>query len=345
MLGHNFGCTDNAGLAMGHRKAVENWITDTETVVWIGTGCRGAFVCNGVELTCGYSGWRDPSGRRNCSCSGRKVNGVPSVVPPDLASPQLVEAWSVGAPRYVPSHGEDAAKAAFVWWNLLDAVMVEEQQGLPVKNNYMTGYVRELQMRRMQQIVQQAARPEATRVTYCEIGTNGGHSSVAMLLADPRVHVHAFDLMMWPYSPRVVSLLSTAFAGRFEMHNGSSRVTVPAWTATSPHECDVLLVDGDHSEGGAHADLVNFKRAAAANATLVIDDINSAPGDALRTTEARGLVRLSEVYGPYDAPSPHNPCMRTPRGPMCMTWGFAVGRYGERGVGGRRGGAVKGRFG
>ena len=37
-----------------------------------------------------------------------------------------------------------------------------------------------------------------------------------------------------------------------------------------------------------------------------------------------------ESYGPFEAPSPHNPCMRTAkRGPYCTSWGFAVYAYNE----------------
>ena len=40
------------------------------------------------------------------------------------------------------------------------------------------------------------------------------------------------------------------------------------------------------------------------------------------------VVDILESYGPFEAPSPHNPCMRTAkRGAFCISWGFAVFAY------------------
>jgi hypothetical protein len=36
--------------------------------------------------------------------------------------------------------------------------------------------------------------------TYCEIGMNGGHSLVAVLLSNSAVTAHVFDLFRWRYS-------------------------------------------------------------------------------------------------------------------------------------------------
>ena len=56
--------------------------------------------------------------------------------------------------------------------------------------------------------------------------------------------------------------------------------------------------------------------------------------EALEMLRARGAIAIEEQYGPYDAPSRHNPC-----GPsfsksyvfgtreICVPWGFAVVKY------------------
>ena len=63
----------------------------------------------------------------------------------------------------------------------------------------------------------------------------------------------------------------------------------------------------------------------------VADDINSAPGKALHALAAQGKLHVAESYGPFEAPSPHNPCMRTAtRGLYCVAWGFAVYVYPHR---------------
>ena len=106
--------------------------------------------------------------------------------------------------------------------------------------------MREVQVRRMVQLV---TAPGVK--TYCEIGMNGGHSASAMLLANPLLTVHSFDIMYWNYSWPVARLLSTTFGQRFVLHPGNSRYTVPEWTsettggsaAARTQPCDMILVD------------------------------------------------------------------------------------------------------
>lgn len=55
------------------------------------------------------------------------------------------------------------------------------------------------------------------------------------------------------------------FPGRLEVLIGDSSVTIPAYVVAEdaagrePQACNILFVDGDHSEDGAYADLVNFR--------------------------------------------------------------------------------------
>ena len=46
---------------------------------------------------------------------------------------------------------------------------------------------------------------------------NGGHSLVSMLLGNPKMKAHVFDLMRWNYSQPVASLLRSTFPGRIEL--------------------------------------------------------------------------------------------------------------------------------
>lgn len=208
-------------------------------------------------------------------------------------------------------------------WNFLDATMHATRDN----TLYQTGYVRELQARRMVELARSPKLLEQGGV-YCEIGFNGGHSATAMLLANPRLTVHSFDLQIWNYSAPLASVLRVQFGARFTMHAGNSQATVPEWARANPASCDVLFIDGDHTEKGARIDMQNMRAAAAPGAIAVADDINSAPGTALEGLATAGEVDILESYGPFEAPSPHNPCMRTSRrGPLCLSWGFAVFMY------------------
>ena len=302
------------------------------TSMWISSGCRGSFVCQGNHVTCGFSGLTYTGLRHECTCAmwheggtylagtGTAKLALPRGLIHDSAPqhPRLHEAGQ-GKPRFVPGSVNESLIATFAMWNLLDASMHE----LSPEQNYQTGYVRELQLRRMINLVRQPS----VRV-YCEIGFNGGHSAAAMLLANPALQVHSFDLMAWRYSNRSQDILKTMFGPRLTMHPGDSTLTVPAWTRRNPRECDVLFVDGDHTQSGARKDMVNMMWAAAPDSFAVADDINSDPGRALHALAKQGKLDVVESYGPFEAPSPHNPCMRTAkRGPYCAAWGFAVYVY------------------
>lgn len=98
--------------------------------------------------------------------------------------------------------------------------------------------------------------------------------------------MYSFDMMMFPYSPTVVHLINSTFPGRFRVSRGDSLVKLPLHIkqvkANKAPWCDVALVDGDHSYEGSKQDLVNMAQIAKCNATLLADDINEGPGQALK---------------------------------------------------------------
>lgn len=305
---------------------------EREDGMWIGLGCRGTFVCGGHQVTCGFSGnilSGDPA-RHFCPCAPMQQGGLfqtltaqpVRALPASLRDPppRLNDVKRLGTPRFVPRTMEEVLTATYTTWNLLDAMMVTGEPNYA----WQTGYVRELQLKRMVQL----ARTPGIR-TYCEIGFNGGHSAAAMLYANPDLIVHSFDLMMWQYSNATTALVRSLFGQRFRMHRGDSRQTVPAWARLHPHKCDLTFVDGDHTIQGAMIDMINMRNATADGALAVADDINSDPGTALETLRALGLLTIAESYGPFDAPHIYNPCMRGPvhRAPICNGWGFAVFQY------------------
>ncbi len=251
---------------------------------------------------------------------------VPGRVAPDLGRSRLVDK-SLGRPRFVPNSTDEILDATFTLWNILDRMMLRSS-----RSNYMAGYVREVQVRRMVQLV---TAPNVR--TYCEVGMNGGHSAAAMLSANPDLIVHSFDIMHWNYSWPVADWLGLAFGQRFVIHPGDSQLSVVQWAndlgvtkrrhAVQP-PCDVIFVDGDHTRLGATADLRNFRALARPRAHVIVDDTATSPGIAIRALEREGVLRVIESYGPYDAPSRFNPCMRSvSRGPMCLPWGFVIAQY------------------
>jgi len=93
---------------------------------------------------------------------------------------------------------------------------------------------------------------------YCEIGTNGGHSSVMALLADDKLQVVSFDMNEWTYTREVSKFLNMTYPGRFSSFPGSSFITVPEFFHSSGKRCNIALVDGIHTAEGADRDLNNL---------------------------------------------------------------------------------------
>ena len=164
--------------------------------MWIKGSCGGFFRCDGHELHCwkilGRAAGRGEHVVHNCTCyeySRLAENGstLAGAVLSALADVRLVEG-SIHEPRFVPSSPAEVMHAVFTYWNVLDRIMLEHS-----RSNYQTGYLREVQLRRMVQIARRlvtggsafdggdggdgAPEPErrwrpgsASRRHYCEVG-------------------------------------------------------------------------------------------------------------------------------------------------------------------------------
>ena len=232
--------------------------------------------------------------------------------------PRLINA-RIGELRFVPLTNSELYSSIFTWWNLLDKQMFFYDANYA----YQTGYIRELQLRRMVELVRQPAVR-----TYCEIGMNGGHSVAAMLQANENISVHVFDLMSFNYSYPIANILAAHFSKRFHIHAGNSLMTIPKWLKQRKHHCDLIYIDGDHTPA-VRSDFMNMQHAASRSHWVVVDDIQMPPGSVLRQMVREKRMVLLDQYGPFSSEAKQNPCMRTLRGSgfMCMEWGFAIARY------------------
>ena len=282
-------------------------------------------------------------------------------LPPSLAVTRLRHHAPLGSPRFVrrpDEHAEsDAIVRIFEFWNRLDWIMYNSSviprnstKQLPLGNRhlYQSGYVREVQLRRMLQLVR-SFRPLSQRAIYCETGMNGGHSVAAMLLAHPNLKAYVFDLVGYKYSERVAALLSESFGERFELRRGSSRHSLPVFVPSivaNGSRCDLIFVDGDHKDVGALQDIKTLRWAArwAADddgggnrsssaaargapfseppSVLLVDDIHLGPSLAVLHEQVRGHLTVLERYGPFPRATRHNPCMRMPAGGFAQTNGI-----------------------
>ena len=113
-------------------------------------------------------------------------------------------------------------------------------------------------------MVADTRRLEVPRPVYCEVGFKSGHSAAAVLMADDDLRVHSFDMCVNSYCLPNAQLLSLHFFGRFVLHVGDSLLTVPSFGQSQAQDdqggltCDILLIDGGHTEECVFKDVMNF---------------------------------------------------------------------------------------
>ena len=140
------------------------------------------------------------------------------------------------------------------------------------------GYVRIESMSSMTQawwLAQQAASATVSRI--CEVGFNGGHSALAMLLSAPDSTMISFDLMSKSYTPACHRILRLVFPQRHVLIEGFSNLTIPRFIQQNLRErCDLIFIDGGHSEVDALSDLLHMSFLASKQHLLVMDDVGCA---------------------------------------------------------------------
>jgi len=110
----------------------------------------------------------------------------------------------------------------------------------------------------------------------CQTGLNYGTSALAFMCAST-VRVFSFDLGEHNYVNKTHELLNRRFHGRHHLTLGDSVKTLQHAVAgegpLKAHEkCNLVFVDGGHTQDVAKADLENFARLAAPGALVVVDD-------------------------------------------------------------------------
>lgn len=232
--------------------------------------------------------------------------------------------------RFHPQTLSQYYAAVATVWNLLDRNIERAARNC---NNHAHcpgtpfGYMRPAQLEHYSSFVWHKGE-----MTYCEIGFNGGHGTAAMLLANPKLQVHSWELGDRPYTAPAEALLRLYFGERFRYYQGDSQKLVPAFARNRSRLCDVLLVDGDHRYAGALQDIRNMRELAKPGAVLLVDDLDEGPGPALDMARSDGLIEVTErfMFNQSTVGDHVNPCIRRVRPPTwsCKPrWGWAAARY------------------
>ena len=148
----------------------------------------------------------------------------------------------------------------------------------------------------------------------CETGFNGGHSAVVFLHAAiesgacAKIEYVGFDIGQIPAAHFVATWMQNQpqYAHRFRMVWGDSKETGVAFMESGT-VCDVVSVDGEHTEEGVFSDLTNLLPNARTGSLVLIDDCAYPNVGMVRAYEkfiASGSVKDSRRYVNTNTGSP-----------------------------------------
>jgi tetratricopeptide (TPR) repeat protein len=108
-----------------------------------------------------------------------------------------------------------------------------------------------------------------------EIGFNGGHSALIMLLANPDAKIVSFDICCHKYVIPCFEYLSKHFPSRIELVSGNYLQSLPEYIRKFPErKFDLFHIDGDHSASVANTDFQNCLKISHYGSYVIWDDVN-----------------------------------------------------------------------
>jgi len=114
----------------------------------------------------------------------------------------------------------------------------------------------------------------------CEIGFNGGHSTMLMLLGRDKTPLNytVFDIGEHPYTKPCLDYIKSKFPHiKFKYVEGDSTVTMPALISFNTEIAgtyDVVHVDGGHTEHCIVNDMKNADKLVKTGGIVIVDDVN-----------------------------------------------------------------------
>ncbi len=91
-----------------------------------------------------------------------------------------------------------------------------------------------------------------------EIGFNCGHSTFIMLLSNPNLVIHCFDICFHTYTKPAFEYLQNIFPDRLFLHEGNSLETIPEFTKTNPNiKFDLIHIDSCYNPHEVNCDFFN----------------------------------------------------------------------------------------
>ncbi|NES65244.1 MAG: tetratricopeptide repeat protein [Okeania sp. SIO2D1] len=109
-----------------------------------------------------------------------------------------------------------------------------------------------------------------------EIGFNGGHSALIMLLSNPNAKIVAFDICSHKYVVPCFEYLLKNFSSRIELVKGDSMKSLPEYIIKFPNQkFDLLHIDGGHKAIVANTDFENCLKLSFYGSYIIWDDVRA----------------------------------------------------------------------
>ncbi|NEP83434.1 MAG: tetratricopeptide repeat protein [Okeania sp. SIO3B3] len=107
-----------------------------------------------------------------------------------------------------------------------------------------------------------------------EIGFNGGHSALIMLLSNPNAKIVAFDICRHKYVVPCFEYLLKNFSSRIELVKGNSVKSLPKYIIKFPNQkFNLLHIDGSHKAIIANTDFENCLKLSFYGSYIIWDDV------------------------------------------------------------------------
>lgn len=115
------------------------------------------------------------------------------------------------------------------------------------------------------------------KTNICEIGFNGGHSSMLLLAGRKNnpINLTIFDICEHTYVKPCLQYIKNTFNfANINFIEGDSTKTIPKYIENNNHKYDLIHIDGGHSEYCINADFKNADILCKIGGIIIIDDCN-----------------------------------------------------------------------
>lgn len=103
-----------------------------------------------------------------------------------------------------------------------------------------------------------------------EVGFNAGNSAIIFLLANPNLHIYAYDICYHSYVEPCVKYLNSIFNNRITLIKGNSQETLSG--VKNSNNIQIFHMDGCHNESVVKSDMKNLYENAKKGSYLILDD-------------------------------------------------------------------------